>query len=86
MTGDEQRDTPRYRESVHHGRTGAAWTGIAVATVGFVLCAIAVLTGPNWTLFWISIGVLALALVATRVMQVLGFGQLERRAPARSAS
>ena len=86
MTVDEQRDTPRFRESVHHGRTGAAWTGVAIGSVGFVLCAIAFLMGPNWTLFWISIGVMALALVATKVMQVLGFGQVERRAPARSAS
>lgn len=85
MTAQEQRDMIRYRENVHHGRTGAAWTGVAVGTVGFVLCAISLLVGPNWTLFWISIGVLVLALVATKVMQVLGFGQVERGAPARSA-
>lgn len=85
MTAEELQDTPRYRTDVHHGRTGAAWAGVGISTVGFVLCAIAVILGPNWTLFWISIGVLVLALVVTRALQVLGFGQVERRSPARSA-
>jgi hypothetical protein len=58
---------------VHHGRTPAAWTGSIMALVGFLLGGIALL-GPNWTLFTIAAVICALALVATAVMQRMGYG------------
>ena len=63
------------RREVHHGRTPAAWAGVTIATVGLLVCMVAFFLGPNWTLFWISIGILALSLVTVVVLQKLGYGQ-----------
>ncbi|MCW2803556.1 MAG: uncharacterized protein JWN06_1773 [Propionibacteriaceae bacterium] len=59
---------------VHHGRTPAAWTGVTIAMIAFLLGGIALVLGPNWVLFWISAALLAISLIATRVLQVLGYG------------
>ncbi len=72
--GTESAKEAKHLRNVHHGRTGAAWTGVATAGAGFVLAAYAMVSGPNWTLLWVAIGIVALALVATVVMQKLGYG------------
>ncbi len=59
---------------VHHGRTPAAWTGVTLGMIGFLLGGFAMVDGPNWTLFWISAAILVIALIAARVLQVLGYG------------
>lgn len=59
---------------VHHGRTPAAWTGVAIAMVAFIVGGIALVAGPNWIMFWIAAGLLAISVIATRVLQVLGHG------------
>lgn len=59
---------------VHHGRTPAAWTGVTLGMIGFLLGGYAMVDGPNWTLFWISAAILVIALIATKVLQVLGYG------------
>ena len=58
---------------VHHGRTLAAWIGTTLALVAFILGGIAVVI-QNWPLFWISAGLLVLGLIATKVLQVMGYG------------
>jgi len=58
---------------VHHGRTLAAWAGTTIAMVAFILGGIAVVV-QNWPLFWISAGLLVLGLIATKVLQVMGYG------------
>ena len=58
---------------VHHGRTLAAWTGTTIAMVAFILGGIAVVL-QNWPLFWASAAVLAVAVIATKVLQVMGHG------------
>ena len=60
--------------NVHHGRTRAAWTGVTIATVGFILGGAAMVMGPNWILFWVSVGILVISLIATVVMQKFGHG------------
>jgi hypothetical protein len=67
----EHHDKPL--KHVHHGRTLAAWTGTTVALVAFILGGIAVVI-QNWPLFWVSVGLLVLALIATKVLQVMGYG------------
>lgn len=62
------------RRHYHHGRSPAAWTGVVIACVGFVLATIASVTGPNWTLAWVSASVLLLALVVTGIMKKMGLG------------
>jgi hypothetical protein len=60
---------------VHHGRTLAAWVGVTIAMVAFILGGIAMVMSPiNWTLFWIAAGLLVVALVAARVLQLTGHG------------
>ena len=66
-----QHDKPS--KHVLHGRTLAAWVGTTIALVAFILGGIAVVV-QNWPLFWISAGLLVLGLIATKVLQVMGYG------------
>jgi len=59
---------------VHHGRTVAAWTGSVIAMAAFVVGGIAMVIGPNWVLFWIAVAMLVVAVIATKVLQVMGYG------------
>ncbi|MFT3862609.1 HGxxPAAW family protein [Micropruina sp.] len=59
----------------HHGRTPAAWAGSIIALVGFLICAVAFLMGPNWLLFWVSIVVILGGALVGGVMRKMGMGQ-----------
>jgi hypothetical protein len=63
----------RRGKHVHHGRTVAAWTGSTIALVAFILGAIAVVF-KMWPLFWVSVGLAAVALIVTVVLQRMGYG------------
>jgi hypothetical protein len=63
----------RSTKHVHHGRTRAAWIGTTIAMVAFIVGGIAVVI-QNWTLFWASAALLVVALIATKVLQVMGHG------------
>jgi hypothetical protein len=63
----------RPTKHVHHGRTRAAWIGTTIAMVAFIIGGIAVVI-QNWTLFWASAALLVVALIATKVLQVMGHG------------
>ncbi len=58
---------------VHHGRTLAAWIGTTIAMVAFIVGGIAVVI-QNWPLFWASAALVVVALIATKVLQVMGHG------------
>jgi len=58
---------------VHHGRTPAAWAGVGLAMLGFLLGGWAVIA-QNWTLFAIAAGLCVLALIVAAVMQKMGYG------------
>ena len=72
-TGAEE-ETEKPHKHVHHGRTVAAWTGSTLAMLAFILGGIAMVLGPNWVLFWISVAILISAVIATKVLQVMGHG------------
>jgi hypothetical protein len=57
-----------------HGSTPAAWTAVTIVLVAFTLGAIAMVLGPNWLLFWISVGLAFAGGLVGKVMQLLGFG------------
>lgn len=58
----------------HHGNTPAAWTGVAVAMLGFVVGSIALMRDPvSMTLFWVGIALGVVALPLFFVMAKLGF-------------
>jgi membrane protein YdbS with pleckstrin-like domain len=59
---------------VHHGRTVAAWVGTLVALVAFIIGGFALVFGPNWVMFWIAVALIVVALIATVVLQKLGYG------------
>ena len=63
----------RRGKHVHHGRTLAAWTGSVIALVAFVVGGIAVVI-KNWPLFWAGVGLAAVAVIVTVVLQLLGYG------------
>lgn len=67
-------DASKPHKHVHHGRTTAAWTGSVLAMAAFVLGGIAMVLGPNWTLFWIAAALLVVSLIATKVLQAMGHG------------
>ena len=58
---------------VHHGRTAAAWVGTSIAMAAFLLGGIAVVI-QNWPMFWVSVALLVVSLIATKVLQVMGHG------------
>jgi hypothetical protein len=57
----------------HHGRTPAAWAGVSLAMLGFLLGGFAVVI-QNWVLFSIAAAICVVALVVARVMQKMGYG------------
>jgi hypothetical protein len=57
-----------------HGSTPAAWTAVTIVLVAFTLGAVAMVLGPNWLLFWISVGLAFAGGLVGKVMQLLGFG------------
>ena len=70
---DVVRPRSRRGKHVHHGRTLAAWTGSTIAMVAFIVGGIAVVI-PNWPLFWVSVGLAVVAIIATLVLQRMGYG------------
>jgi hypothetical protein len=67
----ERHDKPA--KDIHHGRTLAAWVGTIVGMVTFLMGGIAVVI-QNWPLFWVSAALLVVGLIATKVLQVMGYG------------
>lgn len=72
-TAHEQSREGHEGKHVHHGRTPAAWAGVGVAMVGFLLGGYAVLA-QNWTLFWIAAAICVVALIVAGVLQKMGYG------------
>ncbi len=57
----------------HHGNTPAAWTGVSVAMLGFVVGGIGLMLDPvSMTLFWIGCALGVVALVVFGVMAKMG--------------
>lgn len=57
------------------GRTGVAWTGEIMAAVAVLIGVTALWLGPNWTLMWVAVVLLVLAVVTRAVLRRLGIGQ-----------
>ena len=59
--------------SANHGNTPAAWTGVSVAMLGFVIAGVALMLDPiNMTLFWVGCAVGIASLVVFAVMVKMG--------------
>lgn len=58
----------------HHGRNPAAWAGVILSGIGFVLGSIAAVTGPTWWLVYVSIALVVAGLVVAGALKAAGFG------------
>jgi hypothetical protein len=57
----------------NHGNSIAAWTAVVIITLAFVIGAFAVMSATVW-LFWASVGLCAVGVVAGKVLALMGFG------------
>ena len=57
----------------HHGNTPAAWTGVVLILVGFTIGGLGLVV-DSWLMFWIGVAFVPVALVAAKVMQLMGMG------------
>lgn len=57
----------------NHGSTPAAWTAVTLALIAFCVGAVGLVAG-NWPVFWIGVGLLAVAAIVGKVMQAMGLG------------
>ena len=75
-TTADQAATRVSEEAPHdlHGNSPAAWTAVTIVLIAFTVGAIAMVLGPNWLLFWISVAIAVLGALTGKVMQLLGFG------------
>jgi hypothetical protein len=59
--------------SAHHGNTPAAWTGVFVILVGFVVAGIGLVL-ENMLLFWIGVVLAPVGVIVGKIMQKMGLG------------
>ena len=57
----------------HHGNTPAAWTGVMIILVGFVIGGIGMVIG-QWTLFWVGVALVPVGGIVGKIMQKMGLG------------
>ena len=57
----------------HHGNTPAAWTGVTLILVGFVVGGLGLIL-DNWLVFWIGVALVPVAMIIGKIMQRMGMG------------
>jgi hypothetical protein len=58
-----------------HGNTPAAWTAVFIGLIGFVVGGVGLMFSPlNYTVFWIGVALLPIALIAFVALNKMGFG------------
>ena len=57
-----------------HGSSPAAWSAVMLCLAGMTLAGVSLIPNPNWTLFWIGIGVIAISGIVGRIMAAAGLG------------
>ena len=65
-------------KQVHHGNTPAAWTTVVLVTLAFTTGTLSVMFA-NRIAFGASVGLLVVAGIVGKVMQMLGLGAVARR-------
>ena len=59
--------------SAHHGNTPAAWTGVFLILVGFVVAGIGLVI-DSMLVFWIGVVLAPVGVVVGKIMQKMGLG------------
>lgn len=62
------------RHRYHHGTSPAAWTGVILSGIGFLLGTIGSVAGPNWVLIWVAAAFIAAGVIAAGVLKKMGYG------------
>jgi hypothetical protein len=57
----------------HHGNTPAAWTGVTIILIGFVIGGIGMII-DQWTLFWVGVALVPVGAIVGKIMQKMGLG------------
>jgi hypothetical protein len=57
----------------HHGNTPAAWTGVAIVLVGFVVAGIGLVL-TSWPMFWVGVALGPVGGIVGIVMARMGYG------------
>ncbi len=65
-------------KQIHHGNTLAAWTTVVLVTLAFTIGTLAIMFA-NWPVFFGAVGLLVVAGIVGKVMQMLGLGTIARR-------
>lgn len=62
-------------EHEDHGHTVAAWTGVTIIMVAFLVGAIGLITSGVSTLFWTGVILGPVGLVVGKVLALMGYGK-----------
>ncbi len=57
----------------HHGNTPAAWTGVAIVLVGFVVAGLGLVL-MSWPMFWVGVVLGPIGGIVGMVMGRMGYG------------
>jgi hypothetical protein len=57
----------------HHGNTPAAWTGVGIVLVGFVVAGIGLVL-MSWPLFWVGVALGPVGGIVGLMMARMGYG------------
>lgn len=53
-----------------HGGSPKSWLAVIVILIGFTVGGVALCLGPNWMLFWVGAGIIALGGVIALVVDI----------------
>jgi hypothetical protein len=62
--------------NAHHGNTPAAWTGVTIAFLGFLIGGVAVVVA-NVALMFVGLGIVVVGGIVGKVMQMAGLGKAQ---------
>ncbi|HZJ04197.1 MAG TPA: HGxxPAAW family protein [Nocardioidaceae bacterium] len=57
----------------HHGNTPAAWTGVTIVLIGFIVGGVGLVI-DNMLVFWIGVALLPVGVIVGKVMSTVGMG------------
>ncbi|MCT1459485.1 hypothetical protein M3G03_08015 [Aestuariimicrobium sp. p3-SID1156] len=59
----------------HHSQSPAAWVGVIMAGLGFLLAAVGAMLGPMWILIYIGAALVVGSLIVGNILKAMGLGQ-----------
>jgi hypothetical protein len=59
--------------SANHGNTPAAWTGVILILVSFVVAGVALMV-DSWPMFWVGVIIAPVGIIAAKIVSMTGHG------------